>query len=253
MPAGPPPTMPTFSGRRTAGGSTGGSSPCSAAKRLSVRIAIGSSRTPLRHTVSHGAVQIQPQTDGNGLTSAATAYASSYRFAPMSPMYRPASVPAGQAAWQGACATTGPDAFIERQTCQASVRSAVSHDSRPPHGDGWSRLRTSRVTDARGSHVSGPAAGTVGRSIGPWRGASFVSPGSATRVMTTTGHSPMQMPQPMHSPTWTGCSIIHGCGRPWPAVSIPGPVGRDMSSASTGHVSMQMPQLMQPVRSMSMR
>ena len=40
-------------------------------------MAIGSSRVPRRQTASHGAVQIQPQTDGNGLTSAATAYASS--------------------------------------------------------------------------------------------------------------------------------------------------------------------------------
>ena len=71
--------------------------------------------------------------------------------------------------------------------------------------------------------------------------------------MTTTGHSPMQIPQPMHSPTWIGCSIIQVWGVPKPAVSMPGPVGRDMSSASTGQVSMQMPQLMQPVWSMSMR
>ena len=47
--------------------------PCSTAKRLSVRIAIGSSSTPRRQADSHGAVQIQPHTDGNGLTSAATA------------------------------------------------------------------------------------------------------------------------------------------------------------------------------------
>ena len=77
--------------------------------------------------------------------------------------------------------------------------------------------------------------------------------GSATSVITTTGHSPMQIPQPMHSPTWIGCSIIHGCSRPRPAVSMPGVNGRDMSSASTGQVSMQMPQLMQPAWLMSMR
>jgi hypothetical protein len=63
----------TRSERRIAGGSTAGSWPCSAANRLSVRIAIGSSSVPRRHTASHGAVQIQPQTDGNGFTSAATA------------------------------------------------------------------------------------------------------------------------------------------------------------------------------------
>ena len=82
--------------------------------------------------------------------------------------------------------------------------------------------------------------------MGPWRGASAVSPGSATRVMTTTGHSPMQMPQPMHSPTWIGCSIIQDCGLPNPLVSMPARSGLDMSRASTGQVSMQMPQLMQP-------
>ncbi len=45
----------------------------SAAKRLIVRIEIGSSSTPRRQAASHGAVQIQPQTDGKGFTSAATA------------------------------------------------------------------------------------------------------------------------------------------------------------------------------------
>ena len=65
--------------------------------------------------------------------------------------------------------------------------------------------------------------------------------------MTTTGHSPMQMPQPMHSPTWTGCSIIHGCGAAETG-RLDARLDRacDMSSASTGQVSMQMPQLMQP-------
>ena len=63
----------TRSARRWAGGATGGRWPCSAANRLMVRIAIGSSRTPRRQAASQGAVQIQPQTDGNGLTSAATA------------------------------------------------------------------------------------------------------------------------------------------------------------------------------------
>jgi hypothetical protein len=36
-------------------------------------MAIGSSSVPRRQTDSQGAVQIQPQTDGNGLTSEATA------------------------------------------------------------------------------------------------------------------------------------------------------------------------------------
>ncbi len=79
MPAGPPPTMATFSVRLFDGGATGGSLPCSVANRLRRRMAIGSSSVPRRQAASHGAVQIQPQTDGNGLTSAATAYASSYR------------------------------------------------------------------------------------------------------------------------------------------------------------------------------
>ena len=57
----------------------------------------------------------------------------------------------------------------------------------------------------------------------------------------------MQIPHPMHSPTWMGCSIIQAWAAPSPPVSMPAPSGRDMSSASTGHVSMQMPQLMQPV------
>ena len=74
MPAGPPPTIATRSGRRTVGRlGTAGSVPCSTANRLSVRIEIGSSSTPRRQAPSQGAVQIQPQTDGNGLTSAATA------------------------------------------------------------------------------------------------------------------------------------------------------------------------------------
>ena len=73
MPAGPPPTMATRSSRLIAGGGTAGSFPCSTAKRLMVRIAIGSSSVPRRQAASQGAVQIQPQTDGNGLTSAATA------------------------------------------------------------------------------------------------------------------------------------------------------------------------------------
>ena len=73
MPAGPPPTIATFSERLIVGLGTTGSLPCSAAKRLIVRIAIGSSSTPRRQAASHGAVQIQPHTDGNGLTSAATA------------------------------------------------------------------------------------------------------------------------------------------------------------------------------------
>ena len=60
-------------GSTRAGGSIGGSFPCSAANRFSVRMEIGSSSTPRRQATSQGAVQIQPQTDGNGLTSAATA------------------------------------------------------------------------------------------------------------------------------------------------------------------------------------
>ena len=66
MPAGPPPTMATFADRRSSGGSMGGSVPCSAAARFSVRMAIGSSSVPRRQAASHGAVQIQPQTDGKG-------------------------------------------------------------------------------------------------------------------------------------------------------------------------------------------
>ena len=85
MPAGPPPTMATFSARRTVGAATAGSLPCSAAKRLRVLMAMGSSSTPRRQEDSQGAVQIQPHTEGNGLTSAATAYASSNFPAPIRP------------------------------------------------------------------------------------------------------------------------------------------------------------------------
>jgi hypothetical protein len=65
--------MATFADRFVVGGATGGSVPCSTANRLRVLIEIGSSSVPRRQAVSHGAVQIQPQTDGKGLTSAATA------------------------------------------------------------------------------------------------------------------------------------------------------------------------------------
>ena len=65
--------MATRSSRLIAGGGTAGSFPCSTAKRLSVRIAMGSSSVPRRQAASQGAVQIHPQTEGKGFTSAATA------------------------------------------------------------------------------------------------------------------------------------------------------------------------------------
>ena len=106
------------------------------------------------------------------------------------------------------------------------------------------------MTSERGTQ---PSAAT-GRVIGPWRGASGVGPSWTARVMTAGGHSRMQMEQPMHSPTWTGCSIVQGSGRPpAPPTSMPGFSGRCMSSASTGHTSMQMPQVMQLPWSMSIR
>ncbi len=89
--------------------------------------------------------------------------------------------------------------------------------------------------------------------MGPWRAASGVGPSVVARVMTTVGHSRMQIPQPMHSPTWTGRSIIQGRAMPRPAVSIPGPAGLVMSSASTGQTSMQTEQLRQLSWSMSIR
>jgi hypothetical protein len=68
----------------------------------------------------------------------------------------------------------------------------------------------------------------------------------ASSVITLTGHSSTQIEQPMHSPTWTGNSIIQSRGRSDVAVvSTPGVLGRLMSSASTGQTSMQTPQLMQ--------
>ena len=69
--------------------------------------------------------------------------------------------------------------------------------------------------------------------------------------MTATGHSRMQIEQPMHSPTWTGYSIIQRRGPPPPTASTPGRSGRVMSSASTGQTSMHTPQLKQPPRSTS--
>jgi hypothetical protein len=103
-------------------------------------------------------------------------------------------------------------------------------------------LSASRVTAESGIHPSVIAAG---RSIGPWRATSGVGSSITASVITFGGHSRMQMEQPMHSPTWIGCSIIQGNGRPPGPVSTPGPVGRLMSSASTGQTSMQTPQLMQ--------
>ena len=90
--------------------------------------------------------------------------------------------------------------------------------------------------------------------MGPWRAAIGTGPSIVARLITIGGHSRMQMPQPMHSPTWSGCSMAHGSGAPGPGpVSIPGAFGRVMSSASTGQTSMQMPHVMQPCWSMSMR
>ena len=101
---------------------------------------------------------------------------------------------------------------------------------------------------------SQPSKAAAGRSMGPWRGASGTDPSTVARVMTLGGHSRMQIPQPMHSPTWSGRSMAHGNGLPGPGPdSMPGTVGRLMSSASTGQTSMQIPQVMHPPWSMSMR
>ena len=120
-----------------------------------------------------------------------------------------------------------------------------------PHGESWTGFSASRVTAESGIQPSVIAAG---RSIGPWRATSGVGSSITASVITLGGHSRMQMEQPMHSPTWTGCSIIQGNGLP-PSLptSTPGAAGRLMSSASTGQTSMQTPQLMQLAWSMSMR
>ena len=159
MPAGPPPTIATRSCRRVFGGWIAGSFPCSAAKRLSERIATGSSSVPLRHADSHGAVQIHPQTDGNGFTSAATAYASSYRPCAIRPTYRPASVPAGHAFWHGARGSRRSSTMV-RHACHGWGRSLVRHVKSGANGSGWSGLSDSRVTSDSGIHPLDWAAAT---------------------------------------------------------------------------------------------
>ena len=159
-------------------------------------------------------------------------------------------MPAGQATWQGALGVGGASWTIVRQTCQGLGRSAVRQAKRSPQGEGCSGLSASRVTAESGTQPSSRAGG---RLIGPCRATSGVGPSTVARVITTVGHSRMQMPQPMHSPTWTGRSIIQGCGVPRPAASIPGPAGRLMSRASTGQTSMQTAQLRQFAWSISMR
>ena len=47
--------------------------------------------------------------------------------------------------------------------------------------------------------------------------------------MTSTGHSRMQIEQPMHSPTWTGYSIVQRSGRAAGA-------GLDAGMVGPGHV-----------------
>src|SRR5664280_2093642 len=137
--------MATCSLRRFFGGATGGSLPASVAKRFRRRIAIGSSSVPRRQADSHGAVQIQPHTDGNGLTSAATAYASSKRPCATSPTYRPASVPA----WQ-------PLGDVTRESLK------------PERVSPWGKLfqwRTSERLPGR-SRIDGPRDGSLPRSQG---------------------------------------------------------------------------------------
>ena len=159
----------------------------------------------------------------------------------MSPTYRPASVPAGQAVWQGAFGSgTSPGTIVD-QTCQGFGRLRVRQPPSSSHGETFVGFRASRVTDDQGIQ---PRPGS-GRVIGPWRGASGVGPSTVASDITTTGHSTMQIEQPMHSPTWMGCSIVQRSGPPPGPASMPGWSGRLMSRACTGQTSMQTPQLMQ--------
>ena len=120
-----------------------------------------------------------------------------------------------------------------------------------PNGDGWWGLSPSRVTADSGTQPSPGAAAMV---MGPCDGATGVAPATVSRWTTETGHSLTHIVQPMHSPVWTGYSIIQRSGAPGPPESsTPARVGRVMSSACTGQTSMQIPQLMQPPLSMVMR
>ena len=160
-------------------------------------------------------------------------------------------MPAGHASWHGAIGDAGPSVTIDCQTCHGSGRERVRQVKRSPNGESWTGLSASRVIADSG--IQPPSSG-AGRSTGPWRATSGVGSFMTASVITFGGHSRMQMEQPMHSPTWTGCSIIQGNGLP-PSLptSTPGAAGRLMSSASTGQTSMQTPQLMQLAWSMSMR
>ena len=132
---------------------------------------------------------------------------------------------------------------MDRQTCQSFGRSLVRHEKRSPQGETRTGFSDSCVTSPRACQAG---AGSTGREIGPWRAASGVGPVTESRITTCVGHSRTQMPQPMHSPTWTGNSIIQLKGLPkMPAPSTPGRCGRLMSSAWTGQTSMQTPQFRQ--------
>ena len=147
----------------------------------------------------------------------------------------------------------GASSTIVVQVCHGFGRERVVHVNRSPQGESWRGLSASRVTSDRGCQAPSAATGD-GRSMGPCRGWSGTSPASVTSDMTFGGHSRMQMPQPMHSPTWSGRSMVHGSGKPGPGpVSMPAACGRLISSASTGHTSMHTPHVMHPRWSMSMR
>ena len=59
-----------------------------------------------------------------------------------------------------------------------------------------------------------------GARSGPGAPRAAPRPSTATSDITLGGHSRMQMPQPMHSPTWSGRSIIHASGRPGPGAGL---------------------------------
>ena len=138
---------------------------------------------------------------------------------------------------------------IVDQTCHGCGRLRVRHPPSSSNGETLVGFSDSRVTADQGIQ---PRVGS-GRVIGPWRSASGVAPSTVTSSMTATGHSWMQIEQPMHSPTWTGCSMIQGRGTPPGPASIPALSGRVMSRAWTGQTSMQIPQLMHSLWSMSIR
>ena len=151
--------MPTFSVRRTAGGSTGGQAAVLGGEALERpdrdrlvedAAAAGAFARRGADPAADRRERIDLGGDRVGLVVAACADQPDVS----------AGVRAGRAGDLAGClrARVGPSAFIDRQTCHASARSAVCQPNRPPHGDGCSRLSASRVTLDSGSHGSAPGA-----------------------------------------------------------------------------------------------